>query len=47
MKTAFTGFIVVVFASVLFTGLLSLFDGNAIGQQMDRQLAHYPYYMSY
>ncbi len=47
MKNALSGVIVAVFAGVLFTSLLSLFDGNFVGKQMDAQQAHYPYYMSY
>ena len=47
MKKAFASIVVVVFASLLGSSLLSLFNGSSIGKQMDSQQAHYPYYMSY
>lgn len=47
MKNTLGGIIVVVFVGVLFTGLLNVFDNSSTGRQMDEQLAHYPYYMSY
>lgn len=47
MKKAFASVVVVVFASLLGTSLLTLLNGGSVGKQMDQQQAHYPYYMSY
>lgn len=47
MRKALASVVVIVFAGLLCTSLLTLFNGGPVSKQMSVQQAHYPYYMSY
>ena len=47
MRKALASVVVIVFAGLLCTSLLTLFDGSAVGKQVNHHAASYPYYMSY
>jgi steroid 5-alpha reductase family enzyme len=47
MRKALASIVVIVFAGLLCTSLLTLFSGGPLGKEMSKQQVHYPFYMSY
>lgn len=47
MRKALASVVVIVFAGLLCTSLLTLFSGGAVSKRLGQQQTHYPYYMSY
>ncbi len=47
MRKALASVVVIVFAGLLCTSLLTIFTGNTVNKPYSSQVAQYPYYMSY
>ncbi len=47
MRKALASVVVIVFAGLLCTSLLTLFSGGSVSKQLTRQEVSYPYFMSY
>lgn len=47
MRKALASVVVIVFAGLLCTSLLTMFSGGSAADQLSKQQLRYPYYMSY
>lgn len=47
MRKALASVVVIVFAGLLCTSLLTIFTGGPVNKTYSSQVAQYPYYMSY
>lgn len=47
MRKALASVVVIVFAGLLCTSLLTIFTGGSTNKAYSSQVAQYPYYMSY
>lgn len=47
MRKALASIVVIVFAGLLCTSLMTIFSGGPVNKQLAKEQARYPYYMSY